>query len=481
MKGMIEAHPTERRLAKAVEHVSTLWFPVDAEHLKKIQEGLKKGAYDLSLEFLVEEIKSDFALYMYTLRELTKHPRIDKKTARTPSDLLTSAEIGVLREILPVEARKISTHLLTTSNPWQLARLSEALVAATAAETLAERERMIPDLGYSGALLRQLGLTLIAWNYPTVYKRALDSLKSRDKPMLDVVLSDALGFSPLLLGSAIVEEWALPPVIEMVMCGDGNEIGTAVDSDYFTLKRFCEIGEALARANDPEFSPRASEDWIVTKQEIDRRLGGAGLIEIGKRVSEKFGHYTSNGPKALKEILQCRPEAKQYRFDEQTILKKNPFLAATPLSVKKRLKEFYESLSSEAQMKDLVRVLVREIIPLAGYTGGAIYTFDPIEDVLIPRTVIGLIEATDIFTVPIKGPGAFGNTIVAAFKSSTVISERLETPHGELTQYLARLGVESQVGVLYLERPSDTLIDDEGARAVFKAIHKALSDVLGLR
>ena len=66
-----------------------------------------------------------------------------------------------------------------------------------------------------------------------------------------------------------------------------------------TLSRICRVGEALARANDPERYPQAKEDWQLAKTEIERRLGKRGIEIIKERFQDRCESYVTLIPHAF--------------------------------------------------------------------------------------------------------------------------------------------------------------------------------------
>jgi hypothetical protein len=196
-----------RRLQRALTHVSNFWFPPNAHLLGQIKTGLNDGRYELGMEFLLQDVKRDYALYMYLLRELAHMLRKDGVEVKfsEPLRLLESAGMERIRKILSVDKRAISQHDPEVLTEFQARQFEASLISASTAEVLCEHGEMAPDSAHLTALLRQLGLTLIAWNYPIVYQRALVA-QSQDKN-LDDLISEKLGFSPVMLAVTVVREW----------------------------------------------------------------------------------------------------------------------------------------------------------------------------------------------------------------------------------------------------------------------------------
>ncbi|HPN73314.1 MAG TPA: HD domain-containing phosphohydrolase, partial [Candidatus Omnitrophota bacterium] len=95
------------------------------------------------------------------------------------------------------------------------------------------------EFGFLSALLRQLGITLVAWNYPAAFDRALKSVTSTQP--LTTVLSSMLGFSPELLAASLVRQWGGSSELIYVVGGE-----TALTKDeYERVKEHSVTGAAI--------------------------------------------------------------------------------------------------------------------------------------------------------------------------------------------------------------------------------------------
>ncbi len=474
----------EKRLQQATLHVSHLWFPVNSTLLKKIKKGLEDGIYNLDVKFLIDEIQSDFGLYTFCVKELTKSlvkENVVLPEGITPGQLLALAGLPRIRKVLSVDERRISAHTLEGSSDIQTARLKEAMISATTSELLAEREKIDPELGFSAGLLRQLGLTLVAYNYPTVYRRIMSALQEKSDTNLDKALSEALGFSPSLLALALAKEWKLSPTVRSAMGERALRQSEEGESTALSLRKICEVGEALARANDPEHYPSAVADWETAKAAIEQRLGTEGVKLIGEQVAVRFESYRTELPSLFASLSNVNAETKLHKEAEKRVLRENLFLKNVNPALKKRIKELYLDIESGRVSKETIKTFVREIIPLAGFTGGAIYTIDPSTMMLIPRTKIGRAEAREIVPLPYREKEMPDDLIRAAFSCGTPIVERGAGPSGEMTVLSAALGDNQKIGVFYLELPAGGLERQEEATLLtFKALRQTLSDCLGL-
>ncbi len=135
------------------------------------------------------------------------------------------------------------------------------------------------DLAFTCALLKQLGLNLIAWNYPSIYTRALGMVKSAQST-LEELIEENLGFDPALLAEELILSSNTHPYIRQAM---GLPVkpnfeeflpeGSSVQSDIVGI---CEIGEAFAQLNDSEHYPNISRNYTTVLAQIDETLGQGG-------------------------------------------------------------------------------------------------------------------------------------------------------------------------------------------------------------
>lgn len=476
----------QRRLDKAVRHVSDLWFPVNSELLMRIQRGLREGIYDLDLDFLLDEVRSDFALYTYCLKETTRRARDAGRPlplTADPKSLLRSAGLEQLRVILSQDARKISPHSFENSSSDQLARLKEAVVSASCAEVLSPSIKLDPEYGFTTALMRHLGHTLIAWNYPTVYRRVLAQVRAHPESSVDHELSVILGFSPGLLGITLARQWALDPALVAALGGDSERAEIAGSNARVAegLEKICAVGEALARANDPDRYPTAESDWNAARVELEKSLGFEGMRVIRDRVAENFENYRTLIPHVFPTPIELDPETHLHQHQEQKLVDRNQYLRGCPPLLRKRLKDLYATLTGKEVSRDALKVLVHDLMPLAGFTGGMVYTLDPGTMMLVPRLRFGRIEMRDSNAVPYSDNPLTQDVVALAYRCSKPLLETSREEKGDMCALVSVLGEEEKVGVIYAEVPREAVDRDSMAfQQSFKAIRQTFQDCLGL-
>lgn len=476
---------TERRLLRASEHVNNFWFPVNPELHQKIKDLIhKKEGLDASA--LINEVRGDFSLFLYCIREtaaLLKEEGVEVPITKHPLELLEWAGIQRLKKILDVETTVISPHTLEKAHLFQKIGIEEAAISASASQVLSDKLGLTPDLAFTTALLRNLGYALVAWNYAGVYHQAL--MQVRPAEPLDAVLTRLLGFSPTTLGMVIVQDWGLPSYIQRAM--DSEEVskrpGTAsAENTAITqsLVKICKIGEALARANNPEFNPSAFSDWNLAKKEITELIGPNGIQKIKESVATTAGRYVELLPQIFKGAFVLDPDVKLKDPNSLAQYEVNPYVHECSGELREQLKDIYRKMAFE-DVPSLVRILVKDILPTTRFSKGCVYTVDPGSAWLIPQLGIGGANIAQLKARPVRLDEQETDVIIRAFNSNEIIvgsAADADSPHS----FLARtLGYSQRYGVLYLETPQmlNELLTNT-TRTEFNALALTLTDCLTL-
>lgn len=488
-----------KHVALAFKYVSDAWFPIDSAHLTRVQNNLYAGKYDHNRDRLITDLKQDCALYLYCLRRLSEvvSAQADAQNKSfSPQELLKDTPLPHFRAVLAVQAHAVSTHHQDETKPEHARRCEHAVLAATAAEALSQSFGIDDADAYSCALLRQLGITLIAWNYPHVYNRVMASLSAGQEA--DEMLGKMLGFSPQLLALTIAREWKLAPEI---LCGMGDAKLAAADAEEEkriekagqALAKLCSIGEAFAESlsDSTAASSPAREEAL---QEISARLGPAGLLYIQKLVRSNLRLYAKNHPVLSKwtetpldenaDDGTRRKPALPEGLQAAELLERNLYLKRCSDHEKQEFELLYASLEPGSISKNSLDILRSRIIPCFGFERGCIYLIDPDTMILVPRLPLGSASLMDYESVKFSNSQAAFNPIVAAFSSKTPSIEERADGQNRKTYYLAcSLGELQRAGVLYLELGHQQLESRRGTNPLiaFKAVRHALGDILALK
>ncbi|MCB0337994.1 MAG: HDOD domain-containing protein [Bdellovibrionales bacterium] len=475
------------QLEQAIDQVQANWFPVNGETLDQIKSEFQAKTYAKDREKLLDDLKSDFALFLYAIRELIRATEdLSPSSASQPHDpisLLRSTPLEDIEGIINRADNSVGTHRAKDLTEPQSLRLQHSLLSATVTETLAEKISVSPEIGYTTALMRQLGLTLITWNYPHIYERALNSLSAKDNN-LDRVLHSILGFSPTLLGIRIARRWNLSTEI-LVAMGDrkANQEQEQLAYDSEALAKICEVGEALARANDPKHYPTARGDWEKAQKEIVRHLGPQGIKKIQSRIQENCGQYSESIGQLLEVTLHANQKGSlQSSKSGMELLEKNPYIQLCPAVLQQQLRELYLEITPGQISRDCINRLVREVCPAAGFDAGCIYMVEPVSMVLAPMLKFGNFNAERIKELKLAAFG-LSDPILTAFECNSPIKQ--DDLHNDGTRYsfiCGTIGASHKAGVLYLEIAERVTTKTNFDPIVhFKAVRHALNDCLGMR
>lgn len=479
---------TERRLQRAIQHTSQHWFPINPDVLYSIREGLDSGAFELDITFLITALKQDFALFTYCIKELIPLATRQGASATISSDpikLLRWAGVERLKSILGSDRQPPTTHSLDRCEPFLVNRLTETSLAASTAQVLATARELDGDTVFCHGVVRQIGLNLIAWNYPSVYSRVIRSLSP--SASLDEALAQELGFSPALLAMRL-----LRPQIEPTSSDKAT-----IESTWATYDTLCSVGEALVRANSPDVYPSAERDWTQAQKFLDRSLGSQGIELIKKRAIENTAVYQRELPEIFNQISSFTPEEKVKRHRRGLRSKDNQYLKFCPPLIQSALESLYGEMPSGEVSKLAIEKLVKQLFPQAGFTGGCVYVIDPTSMTLAPRVSFGKLTLRTLRSLPLQADAgrAIGPLVsevisthmrsakdlaLAALACDQPLVERSDTDSDTATAALCGvLGKKRKVGVMYLELPEVALDDDSQLTlTIFKALRQSLCDAL---
>ncbi len=475
---------SERRVERAVKHVSDYWFPVNPKLMAEIRSNLADGRYENDLNSLISEITSDFSLFTHclkTLARMLKDQGNEISYPFNPIQLLRGAGLEGIKSILAVDARDLSAHDLSGASELQTARFKEVLISGSTAELIANKYSVEPETAYSAALLRQLGFTLIAWNYPGVYEEAIGSLQ--DGESLDVILAKQLGFSPQTLALRVLHSWG----ISTQACASIGITDESLDEERIirnaigeTISRLCKVGEALARANDPQHYPSAQRDWEVAHREVTKAIGADGIEKIQERYEEHCELYTALVPHIFKAGLISEPRV-VIKSEERE--KKNPYFTRCTPELQAELRRIYRELASNKDPQDTLRRFVQQAVPTAKFCAGCVYTMDVGLMMLVPQLRISETHLRKPDSIDYSVAAADSDIVAVAYQINEPVVEYREDSDGALFSGVAGLfGVSQRVGVLYLEIPECiSPHPDNRIMLNFNALRFALNDCLSLR
>jgi hypothetical protein len=483
--GQITAIKTDRRLRKAMQYVSDYWLPANPELTHRIRIGIETGAFDDDRHLLVRELSSDLSLFFGCIRTLrAKLAERGEPVSVSPdlTQIIEDADLATLHESLQSVLSAPCIHLFSEGEEPEMSRLFESIISIASAEVLAPAYGTNVGAASSIAALRQLGYALVAWNYPTVYREALEMhQQDPEHHSLDLTISETLGFTPLLLASKLAASWGLPKELQDAAIDPLSESGESalvVSATAQTLRQICHISEMLARAQLQDKYPSARSDWESAIAEVERRLGPQGIERIRDRCATATAVFLSTSPDTFRPGLlleQQFPKAVGVSFD-------NPYLPGADLTLQKKLAHLYDLIPKERASAKALQYLVRDVIPAGRFTGGCVFTVDPTVSQLMPQLDVGPTRARQCRPIGYMVDDFGEDPILLAYLTSDGCKPVVvEDNRSNVCCITAAFGRSQRLGVLYLELPLETYrLNATQVLLHFQAILHALVDSLGL-
>ncbi len=481
-KSMVDVQ-TRKGLDEAASYVSKTWFPINTGVLKSVQTKLNQKMYHNGLE-LFHDLRADQALLTYALRELGNVVK-SEESAVDLQQLLRSMELEHLREIFSRSPDQISGHRLDPTMKPQILRLKQSLISTTTVESLAQKSKGNVDVAFITASVRQLGLNLVAWNYPRIYSKAIASL-SPDNDDLDEALMKVLGYSPLQLGVHVSLGWHQSPFMEAALGGEGDEpqglTPTAI-AEALSYRDMCELAEDLARISDPEHFPHSAQRASSVLEQIQRRLGPQGLQSIKTRLDSQTSGFQDLVPNIFKfDFSPERSEQAAHQHYSERLKKENQFLSRCPEEIQQLFKPVYDQLQPGAVSTTAINTLVTEVLPALGFPRGCVYLVDQKKMMVVPILRIGDTSIERFRTVACSSVDTTNHPVVMALSYTTpIIQENVFVNGQHVCHVTGTFGNKEKTGVLYLEMTSALSEDARQTPLLyFKAARECLSGCLNL-
>jgi hypothetical protein len=274
----------------AAAYTSDAWLPPLPGATERLTAILSAPG-GVNRELLIAELKRDLAVVSALSRRL-----ISQNTTGTGSlSLLRSAPQDTLRALVQPAELTHSKHPFDSVQSWQGARLVETAVAVTAAEALSSSFEVESELAYTCALLRQLGLSLLAWNYPHVFRRALGIVKPGEE--LDSTLGKILGFTPTLLTLTLLRSRDASPIVLRTL-GDTWMPSPMSKQDTTLVEKLialCQLSESLARMITRGTPDSSNSSWVTSRADLEGRLGSNGWMILEDELKWSLAAYAQIG------------------------------------------------------------------------------------------------------------------------------------------------------------------------------------------
>ena len=478
--------PETRRLAavRAIRYLSDTWIPVNPEIHRRIRKNLKENVYR-AVGGLLEDLQRDIALFSFCARQFSEGATMLVGSSGNISDRMRAASLEDYARLLSVSESRISTHQLEGVTELQAQRLQQAIVGVNATTLFAKRSSADPIEAYLIALVRQLGLMLVAWNYPRIYEKALATPKS-DMNEVDRALHQILGYSVLEVGSEIASLWGLPSQAEKMILSlsKSQSPDPTMSRSHQKLFEACRMGEAVALLQSPDHFPTVAGRAKELELSVVELLGHDGMSLLHDHVNSTWIHYSTLLPEFFAEqyTYERSQPGEMADFARQS-LSANHFVRGCSQPIQRSFSEVYRFVTQGKASAASLRALVGQLIPAAGFSGGCIYLVETDQMKMIPKIMIGPYTKENFVPAFQHSMGVFSDPLSKAFMSSTPVRGQAIRDDEEVVLFFAaRISGEGGKGVLYLET-SDEQHKSSGfdVLTLFKAIHQCLIDSLNLK
>ncbi|RIL05833.1 MAG: hypothetical protein DCC75_11380, partial [Proteobacteria bacterium] len=260
--------------------------------------------------------------------------------------------------------------------------------------------------------------------------------------------------------------------------------GEASAASSLVLKEFCEIGEALARANDPEHYPTALKEYEGAVAQISQHIGPRGLSLIQASIAKNIRAYEGIPGNLLRAEL-ISEEALRTSFSDygERLFEQNLFAKRCPEPVQEVLKKAYAQITGGQVSTTAINIFATEVIPALGFHCGCVYLVDKNKNAVVPMLRLGDTDLNRFRPINISDSAGNPHPISEALTFTTpIIQENVFVNSDQVTHITGTFGNDTKTGVLYLEMsPSLSKRDRAEPLQLFKAAKQCLNDCLNLR
>ncbi len=484
---------SQASLSEALKYVANAWIPPNPEVVQFVYEELKRGRYDTDRNQLLKDLKKDFSLYGFAMKNLSSFS--GENNVVSPTSLMREISPEDLHTLLGNINQQLSTHKIDRKQDFQEQQFRLSALSTSTTEVAADATDIDSDFAFSCAYLKQVGFMLVAWNYPRTYQKALLAAQHVENS-LERSLTHYLGFSPTLLGIHSTASWSKSPHLlhaldylslegadiskgGIIATLDENEknIGTAIIS-------LCELGDSFAKASDNKNFPTSPKEWDRIQSRLEQTLGPRAMQLIGERLLQSMGAYAGAAESfSLLSRRKAGGAGQGLGSYAKKLYAENASIKRLPNDLQKSFQAIYELIDEAEVSIQGMNDLVTKLIPKAGFPRGCIYMKDPRNGAILPRLRIG---DYDIGRYALR-TAASGETqshpVLEALTCSIPIKQVRVPLFGDLISHItANFGNREKTGVLFLEMSEDFEKKDPGEQlATFKALKQTLNDILLLR
>jgi hypothetical protein len=478
---------SRRVLDNAVSICLDNWLPINKILYESLQEKVVHGTFHDDKESFFETLKKDVFLYSYFLKRCYELGAIDTQNMQDP--FLQNIDNRYIHLIFSLPYTSLSKHSTSEISKVQALRVKFSVISSTTSELLANSDDSLvsSEVSFNAALLRQLPMNLIAWNYPFIYSRALmkgvEELKS-----IDNYIYNLLGFMPEELGIKLAEKIGFGSnFTKLFDISREKLLKHDLESPLLKVVRYSQIGETLARISDPEHYPDSIKEVELFKRDIEEILGEEGLQQVSEKIKERTGEYTGKTFKNISFEISLEKSLKTVNknFSKELFIK-NSYLQKCSDEVKIILWKVYDLIKPYEFPTEAINELVTTTIQMLGFKKGCLYILQTNSMVLLPKLRLGDTELSRYQPLSLKNAQHLKEKrnglvpLVDALYSSAPIKQRNVFMYNEEISHIT-WALESRkiAGILHLEyQQENEYIHKTDLVLIFKAIQRCLVDCL---
>lgn len=491
-KRIVSSSSDRKNLDDAIDYVAKGWMPISTQVIKIVREKLQSGQYESQREELIVDLKRDFSLFTWFLSKLEKlHDFKKSDKARNLDDYVNKIEIDKLIEVFNETDEQKSRQKRDTALKPQTLALKQAIAAVTTAESAADIKNLDPTIANMCAGIRQLGVNLVAWNYPRIYARALESsLKGKDS--LDKSLTKILGYSPMELGTELALKWDRTGGLAALVTNDSEKLGNLsiearaqLGENPEELIKCIELGETVSKLVAPEIHPEAAAAMPAIISEVEAVFGKGGMDILKQALQAATTSYSGEDevvfsididPKKVTEVARNQLAAK--------FLDKNTWVSKCSKPLQDKFLNLYGYVDPKTISPVAINILIGDVVPALGFTRGCVYLVDNNKSKLNPIMRIGDSPITRYRALDCSSSDRSAHPVILALGYSTPLIQENVPVNGEFVSHVTGVfGSSEKTGVLYLEMSEKLARSADRGEALlfFKAVRQALLDCLNLQ
>ncbi len=467
---------------RVVNRIESQWIPVNHQFGHELIQDLTAGHFDETPERLVETLRLDIALYLFVIKELAIRGRslgIGVSTIKNPEEILGCVPS---RSIASIISRAVETIPDLKASSLLGDRVLETLEASITAHSAVNRTGSASTL-FGISIARQMGNLLIAFSFPDEYCAMMADLKSFDG--FELACREVLGFTPLRLTSKLLLRWGflatLPLLGDPAPRKDPVDSKESLDQSVTGLREICAASELLAKTRRELLYPGASDAWSSFRESWPSAAQLLSETPSPDDLKVFLREYQRVIPSLNSPGVSSDPMLLRSASERDPVLRQNPFISRCQGGCRDNLTDLYHRMPLGGPAPELLSPLIKNTIPIAGFSAVVILTLNPDSRELIPVLWVGNPQTISISPAPLQDKSLIATRAYLAKRPLIWRTRVAGTPQREVASISWILGFSRRIGVIHLEMSGEQFSSSDIEYLYhFKAICQALNDMLGL-